>query len=86
MASTATQPRVSSRPIKAIRWDKTSITDDQDYSAPAHACGQPERGNSAPYLPADQGWHGNSVLALTADNSKRRPNGEHRVRLDSVTP
>ena len=82
----ATQPRVSSRPIQAVRWDETSITDDQDYSAPAHARGQPERGNSAPYLPADQGWHGNSVPALTADDNKRRSGGEHCARLDSATP
>ena len=86
MASTTTQPRVSSRPIQAVRWDETSITDDQDYSAPAHARGQPERGNSAPYLPADQGWHGNNVPALTADDSKRWPDEEHCVRLDSATP
>ena len=86
MASTATQPRVSSRPIQAVRWDETSITDDQDYSAPAHACGQPERGNSAPYLPADQGWHDNSVPALTTNDSKQRPDGEHCARLDSATP
>ena len=38
-AGPATQPWVSSRPIQAIRWDETSITDDQDYSAPAHARG-----------------------------------------------
>ena len=86
MASTATQPRVSSRPIQAVRWDETSITDDQDYSAPAHARGQPEHGNSAPYLPADQGWHGNSAPALTADDSKRRPNREHCARLDPAMP
>ena len=86
MASTAAQPRVSSRPIQAVRWDETSITDDQDNSAPAHACDQPERGNSAPYLPADQGWRGDSVPTLTADDSKRRPDGEHCVRLDSATP
>ena len=86
MASTATQPRVSSRPIQAVRWDKTSITDDQDNSAPAHAHGQPEHGNSAPYLPANQGRRGYSVPALTADESKRQPDGEHCMRLDSATP
>ena len=69
MACYAIQPRVNSRPIQAVRWDETSITDDQDYSAPAHARGQLERGNSAPYLPADQGWRGNSAPALTADDS-----------------
>ena len=77
MASTTTQPWLSSRPIQAIRWDETSITDDQDYSAPAHARGQLERGNSAPYLPADQGWRGNNAFALTADDSKRQPDGKH---------
>ena len=84
VASTATQPRVNSRPIQAVRWDETSITDDQDNSVPAHAYGQPERGNSAPYLPADQGWRGNSALALTTDDSKRRPNGENCTRLNSA--
>ena len=39
-----------------------------------------------PYLPANQGWHDNSVLALTTDDSKRRPDGEHYARLDSATP
>ena len=86
MASTATQPRVSSRPIQAIRWDETSIADDQDNNVFTHAYGQPERGNSAPYLPADQGWHGNSVPAHTTDDSKRQPDGEHCMWLDSATP
>ena len=33
VASTATQPRVSSRPIQAVRWDETRTTDDQGNSA-----------------------------------------------------
>ena len=66
----------SSRPIQAVRWDETSITDDQDNSASTHAYGQPERGNSAPHLPADQGRRGYSAPTLTADNSKRQPDGE----------
>ena len=48
-----------------------TVTDDQDNSVFTHAYGQPERGNSAPYLPADQGWRGNSASALTADDNKR---------------
>ena len=69
-----------------MRWDETSITDDQDNSAPTHAYGQPERGNSAPHLPADQGWRGNSALTLSADDSKRQPDGEHYTGLVAATP
>ena len=86
MACSAIQPRVSSRPIQAVQWDETSITDDQGNSAPTHAYGQPERGNSAPHLPADQGWRGYSAPAFTADDSKRQPDEEQCTRLDSATP
>ena len=34
VASTATQPRVSSRPIQAVRWDESSFRDEQGNSAP----------------------------------------------------
>ena len=86
MVCTAIQPRVSSRPIQAVRWDETSITDDQDNSASTHAYGKPGRDNSAPYLPADRGWRGYSASVVTADDSKRQPDEEHCTRLDSATP
>ena len=34
MAYFAIQPRVRSRPIQAVRWDESSIIDDQGNSAP----------------------------------------------------
>ena len=34
LACSATQPRVSSRPIQSVRWDESSATDDQGNSAP----------------------------------------------------
>ena len=74
-------------PIPSGPYDGTTlITDDQDNILSTHAYGQPERGNSAPYLPADQGWRGNSASALTADDSKRQPDREHCTRLNSDTP
>ena len=36
--------------------------------------------------PLTKGMRGNSAPALTADNSKRRPDREHCTQLDSATP